>query len=234
LKLFCLPYAGGSTAIYSNWKRLLNKKIELKPIELPGRGRKHSEPLIDTINTNSDIVINEIQNELLDSPYVLFGHSMGAEIVFRMLHIIKEKKLPEPEHLFFSGRKPPHLRTEKKYKDLSDEELIELLKEYGGTSDEFYEDPEVMSMFMPIIRNDFQMVDLQPIESGTIEPFNINFTILIGEDEDISIEEAEEWSLYTTKSCNIHKISGGHFFIDDAKDEVINKINETLFTIPVR
>ena len=157
---------------------------------------------------------------------------MGAEIIFRMLHIIREKKLPEPIHLFFSGRKPPHLRTEKNYKDFSEEELIELLKEYGGTSDEFYEDPDVISMFMPIIKNDFQMVDLLPIESGTIEPFNINFTILIGEEEDISIEEAEEWSLYTTKRCDIHRISGGHFFIDDAKEEVIKKINETLSAIP--
>ncbi|MCS4470409.1 thioesterase domain-containing protein [Clostridium botulinum] len=41
--LFCLPYAGGSEAIYHKWKKYLNPSIELSPIELKGRGKRYNE-----------------------------------------------------------------------------------------------------------------------------------------------------------------------------------------------
>ncbi|WP_435261622.1 thioesterase domain-containing protein [Tenacibaculum sp. nBUS_03] len=42
IKLFCLPYAGGSAkSIYSKWKESLDSAIELHPVELAGRRTKN-------------------------------------------------------------------------------------------------------------------------------------------------------------------------------------------------
>ncbi len=50
LKLFCFPYAGGSSIVYEKWRKLLSPSIELIPIEYPGRGRKFARPICDNIN----------------------------------------------------------------------------------------------------------------------------------------------------------------------------------------
>ena len=40
LRLFCFPYAGGSSIIFRSWLDKLPDNIEICPIELPGRGSK--------------------------------------------------------------------------------------------------------------------------------------------------------------------------------------------------
>ena len=44
LRLFCLPYAGGSAVrIYGAWDRYLPADIEVVPVELAGRGSRIGE-----------------------------------------------------------------------------------------------------------------------------------------------------------------------------------------------
>jgi surfactin synthase thioesterase subunit len=40
LKLFCVPYAGGSAKTFLGWKKWLDPGIELIPVELAGRGAR--------------------------------------------------------------------------------------------------------------------------------------------------------------------------------------------------
>ncbi|MBW4609133.1 MAG: hypothetical protein KME22_18490 [Hassallia sp. WJT32-NPBG1] len=56
LRLFCFPYAGGSSLIFRDWYDSLPPSVELCAIELPGRGRQMQlppfskiEPLVDAI-----------------------------------------------------------------------------------------------------------------------------------------------------------------------------------------
>ncbi len=44
-KLFCVPFAGGSAANFTAWKKYLHDSIELNPVELSGRGKRLNEPL---------------------------------------------------------------------------------------------------------------------------------------------------------------------------------------------
>ena len=43
LRLFCLPYAGGSAVIYNNWFKSLPPEVEVCPVQLPGRGSRMLE-----------------------------------------------------------------------------------------------------------------------------------------------------------------------------------------------
>jgi medium-chain acyl-[acyl-carrier-protein] hydrolase len=56
LRLFCFPYAGGSSLIFRTWLDSLPTTVEVCPIELPGRGMQmrtalfsQLEPLISAI-----------------------------------------------------------------------------------------------------------------------------------------------------------------------------------------
>jgi len=46
INLFCFPYAGGSVSVFNRWRLYLPPSIELKPVELAGRGRRMREPLL--------------------------------------------------------------------------------------------------------------------------------------------------------------------------------------------
>ncbi|WP_197144539.1 thioesterase II family protein [Lysinibacillus sphaericus] len=79
IKLFCLPYAGGSSVTYIKWGKLLNRYIEVIEVELPGRGRRINDPLIDNLEDMVEDVFRFIKDQLTGD-YAIFGHSMGGLI----------------------------------------------------------------------------------------------------------------------------------------------------------
>ena len=48
--LFCLPSAGGSAAMYREWQQHF-QKIQLIPVEYPGRGARFTEPFAEDIKS---------------------------------------------------------------------------------------------------------------------------------------------------------------------------------------
>lgn len=47
VSLLCLPCAGASATMYLRWRRLLPKWIQVVPVELPGRGGRLAEALVE-------------------------------------------------------------------------------------------------------------------------------------------------------------------------------------------
>lgn len=75
MKLFCLPYAGGSAqSIYSSWRDKLEPFVSLNIIELRGRGGRYSEGGYKDINeavgnhffinNKKELVINLIKDTI--------------------------------------------------------------------------------------------------------------------------------------------------------------------------
>ena len=160
INLFCFPYAGGSSSIYSKLKHFADKNIKVTPVELAGRGQRISEPL----NKNMAEVINDVYDKISTSvgeqPFVLFGHSMGSSIVLELAQKILKNKKVEPLHLFISGRCPPILyKNCKKTYDLPDEAFIHEVYELGGTPKEVFENRELRNIFLPILRSDYKLIE---------------------------------------------------------------------------
>ena len=97
----------------------------------------------------------------------------------------------------------------------------------GGTPSEFFEFPELVDLFVPIMRNDFMLAE-SPRPVGEIIPFSCGLTVFIGKEEDISPEEIVGWKHYSTKNCGIHYFNGGHFFLHDERTEILKLLNQTL------
>jgi surfactin synthase thioesterase subunit len=229
MKLFCFPYAGGSSSIFSKWKNYIRPDIEIKAIELAGRGKRIHEAHYNDFDAVIDDVLTIIIDEVREGNYAFFGHSMGAKIVYELTKEILARELPGPEHIFFSGRGAPYVLgdDEKEYHKLPDEEFKEEVLNLGGTPKEFFEHPELLEVFLPLLKNDFKMAERE-IDGKEIELLPSDFTIFLGKDENLNSKQIDSWKRYTSGNCTIHYFNGDHFFINEKTGEVVEKINNTV------
>jgi medium-chain acyl-[acyl-carrier-protein] hydrolase len=230
VNLFCIPYAGGSSLIFNRWKACLNDHIELRPIELAGRGKRAYEALYRDIDAAVEDVFNRIHDQL-DQPYALFGHSMGSRIVFELARKIKREKVSAPVHIFFSGSGAPHKRNsnEKIFHLMKDDEFREEVISLGGTPAELFQHPELQELFVPLLKNDFRISECYKAP-GEIQPFDSSITVFVGKDDDLDSEECNGWKNYTTAVCTLHYLNGGHFFLHRETEILVELINNVLLT----
>lgn len=228
VKLFCLPYAGGSAVIYSKWKKLIHPSIEIKEVELAGRGRRMIEPLIDNMEETVEDIFHIIK-EQISGPYALFGHSMGGLITYELCHKLKKEGYPDPAHVFISGRKGPQVKfREHTIHDLPDEDFIFEILKYDGMDRSVFDNKELANIFIPILRADFKMIETYVYRTPS-ELLNYHLSIFHGiNDKAVQWNELLHWKEVTRKESEIFTFPGGHFFINEHSEQVINQINKTL------
>jgi medium-chain acyl-[acyl-carrier-protein] hydrolase len=228
-KLFCFPYAGGSTTVYMKWLKKLNRDISLIPIELPGRGKRFKEQYCNSFDEAVEDTCKQVCSQLGDKDrFILYGHSMGSLLAYEVTHKLKENLYNEPMHIFFSGRYPPHIIKNERLHLMTDDELIEEILKFGGTPRELFEDEQLLSLFLPIIRADYQIINTYEYRERSTK-LDCNISCLNGlDDEDILDFELKQWSNCTNGNCSFYEFDGGHFFINDKSEEIINIINETV------
>ncbi|MCX7922799.1 MAG: thioesterase domain-containing protein [Clostridia bacterium] len=229
IKLFCLPYAGGSAMVYSKWKRFLHNSIELCPIELAGRGKRFNEPFYESFGSAVEDVYNLVKSQIDDSKYAIFGHSMGSWLAYELILKLKESNYPEPVHAFFSGRYPPHIKhREEKIHMLPDDEFMSKILKYGGTPKELAENKELLAIFIPILRADYRILETND-ERPEICQLGYGISVLNGiEDAEVTQNDLDEWEKYAGESFNLYEFDGGHFFINDHTQKIVDIINRTL------
>jgi len=229
IKLYCLPYSGGSSAIYFGWNKRLNNSIEIHPLELAGRGKRYGDSLYENFEQAVDDLYKLIEKDIAISPaYSIFGHSLGGIIAYELTHKIIQEGKPQPEHIFFSGVKAPNLeRTKNKIHQLPDSQFMQEIIELGGTPKEVIENEELQSIVLPILKADFRINENYKYTEKE-EKIGCDITVLYGSHEDVKNDEIVEWRNHTTGKCGIHMLEGNHFFINTHIDEVIGIINKVL------
>lgn len=229
IKLFCMPYAGGSAAVYNAWRAHLRENVELLPIELAGRGARWSQPLYETFDDAVADAYEAIRRQVDDLPYALFGHSMGSWIAYELAHRISAEGHRPPAHLFLSGRRAPTapyagpiLHT------LPEAEFVEALIGLGGVSRELFEDPNLREIFLRIIRADLKITETyQYVDRGRL--LEMPATVLNGKsDSTIAVRDLFPWRSLFTGPCSICALDGGHFFVTQNAAAVTQVINQTL------
>jgi medium-chain acyl-[acyl-carrier-protein] hydrolase len=227
IRLFCFPYAGGSALIYRKWAGSLPKNVEICPVQLPGRGtRLRDQPftrLIPMVETLAAALL-----PYLDRPFAFFGHSMGAAIAFELARHLRQRYLPEPEHLFVSGRNAPQIpRTTPLTYHLPDSEFIEEVRRLNGTPQEVLEHPELMQLMLPLLRTDFAVV--QTYIHATGEPLSAPITAFGGLlDHDVRREYLEAWSKQTAARFSLRMFPGDHFFLHTSQALVLKALAQDL------
>lgn len=229
IKLFCFPYAGGSATVYREWKKYLHPLIELEAVELAGRGSRIMEDPYQSVGGAVADVLSIIKPHIAHKQYAIFGHSMGSLIGYELAQHINSNTLRPPLHLFFSGRGAPHIQRpdKKKYHLMEEDEFKREVLKLGGTPPEFFHHPDLMNIFIPILKNDFRIVETYPYRSN-IHALPFDFTVFLGRQDDLTEQQCSEWSQHTTRVCNTHYFEGGHFFLHQQVNGIVKLINQTL------
>ncbi|WP_078393735.1 thioesterase II family protein [Shouchella patagoniensis] len=224
LRIICIPYAGGSAAIYKSWEKLAGKDVQLYALQLPGRGGRYEEkPYTQMDNLVIDL-FNEIR-ELFqeDTPYIIFGHSMGALIGYELVRVIRKNGLNMPKHFIVSAAAAPSTPRNGKTHKLSTQDLQNVLQDYNGTPNEILENLEMLEMFLPSIRADFELVEEYCYTQDC--PLNCPITALWGtKDHLVNIREIEKWKYHTDKKFQIKQFEGDHFFIHNYTPDIVDLV----------
>ena len=226
INLICLPFAGASIYSYRDITTQIADFINIIPVELPGRGQRISEPLLSDIHKIVDDAFLQIKAHI-NIPYAIYGHSLGTLLGFLLVKRILNEDLPQPIHLFFSGRGGPSVQDKDKHiHALPKKEFIKKLQEYEGSPQEILNDESIMEFFEPVLRADFKAVSNYPYNEDT--PFNIPITVMIGTTENTTYEEAMKWQDETSKEISLRQFPGGHFFIYQHSQEIGRIFSHTL------
>lgn len=227
LRLICFSYAGGGTSAFREWVDLICDDVEIIVIQMPGRETRFVEPLA----TNLTDVVQEIAiniAKLSPVPFVFFGHSLGSLIAFEVTRLLVNKNLNTPERLLLSGRRAAHLPLGRPpYHLLDDDALIEKITTLGGTTEEIIANKDLMDLILPIIRADFALHDTYQYKSG--QTLNVPIHVFGGE-QDIatSVENLSAWQRHSIQPIELNILKGGHFFIDSARQELMQLVNDAL------
>ncbi|WP_035052219.1 thioesterase II family protein, partial [Andreprevotia chitinilytica] len=227
MKLFCLPYAGGGALAFRQMKARMPAHITVVPVCLPGRDQRFSEPLIDDMA----VLVRHLAQQYLadnDAPFAIYGHSMGSLIGFELIRYLVRENMPLPVHFFAAARGAPALTGEyERFSEFDDERFITRIKAFGGISDQVIASPELMEIVMPILRNDFRLLDNYHYFQGTLLPVPI--TSFHGEqDHTVRSEWVRAWQYETAVSAQHFSVPGNHFFLADAASPMFNRVADIL------
>ena len=227
VRLFCFPYAGGSASAFTRWPYFLPSTVDVRPVQLPGRWNRMREASF----TRFDDLLGALMQVLppfFDRPFAFFGHSMGALLAFEVARSLQRKGLPEPLHLFVSGRRAPHLvDTDLPPAGLNDDEFIEELRELNGTPGEVLENPELMNLLLPTIRADFDICRTYEYVPGP--PLTCPVTVFGGIDDVESAEDRlEQWDQHTIGPPMLFTFPGDHFYLHSAEAALLRTLGMSL------
>lgn len=203
----------------------MDRRIELVPLELAGRGDRLQEPFYNTFDEATDDLYHHLAS-CVDKPYILFGHCMGAVLCYELAVRLFHNGNHGPAHIIISGQAAPENRNgfAKLYK-LSDEELIKSIQGFGADPHDKLSDKEVADFFLPILRADCKIFDDYCLKQKIRLPYG--FTIISGKNDPFnSASTLLQWQEYTTKDIAILTAEGNHFYLNHDTSILMNHINE--------
>jgi medium-chain acyl-[acyl-carrier-protein] hydrolase len=223
LRLFCFPYAGGGASVFRSWPDGLPGAVEVCAVQLPGReGRLAETPFSDAGPLTA--ALHRALRPHLDRPFAFFGHSNGAMMAFELARALRRSGGPMPVHLFASGRAAPHVPfAEPPIHALPEPEFLHEVRRLSGTPDELFEHPELVELLLPLLRADFALAETYGCTDEP--PLDVPISAFGGVyDAEVPFESVAAWRDQTTGAFRQRMFPGGHFFLTNARDELLREV----------
>ncbi|MFC5743019.1 thioesterase II family protein [Dyella tabacisoli] len=231
LTLVFFHHAGGNSGFYRELSKLIASDVRIVAIDLPGRGKRFNEPLIDDLDHAADEIEQALLRERVAVPthsLVFFGHSVGAKLAFAVTQRLERAGAVVPAHLIISGSRAPHLpRLKPMTHDLPKSELIRELHNYGSTPESVLADDDLLDLLIPMLRSDFKMAE-KYLHKNTA-PVACDLSVFGGDaDNTVESESLYAWSGHTKGSCEVQLFPGGHFFLHQDEYKIAGAIDAVL------
>ncbi len=229
LRLVCVPYGGAGASAFRTWPAALPQDVELLAIELPGRETRSREPRFDRFDPLIAALTDAVAPRI-EPPFAIFGHSLGSIVGFGFARELRRRGLPGPRHLFVSGRRAPQLPERSALATLPDRELLAALRRMGGIPDVVFTEPDLLAWYLPIIRADIGISELVVIADHA--PLACPITAFGGLSDHLATPaEIEAWRDQTSAAFDHELFTGGHFFIQTARDPFLASLARRLSRI---
>jgi medium-chain acyl-[acyl-carrier-protein] hydrolase len=150
---------------------------------------------------------------LLDLPYVLHGHSMGALLAFETARALREVAAPPPAALVVSGMvAPARWPSHPPSYGLDTAELVARAEELFGLSPEIAADEDVLALLLPVLRADLEVAETYRYAPEA--PLECPVVVLAGaHDRAVGLADVQGWDEVTTGDFSLRVFDGGHFFL---------------------
>jgi len=226
ITLICFPYAGGNKYSFNQFFPYLEKRFECVTLELPGRGRRFGEALLDNIPDMVDDLYSQIE-PYLDYDFVFYAHSMGGILSNSLIHKLTAHNKRLPLFLLATGCAAPQFRKEEVILHLLDDEGFKAeLKKLGGFPDEILENQELIEFLLPILRADIKALETN-VYSFT-QKHSVPIIAGFGMEEELKDNQINGWKLESSSSVEIKMYNGNHFFILQYFKELADLLEEKL------
>lgn len=227
VSLLCLPCAGASATMYLRWRRLLPQWIKLVPVELPGRGARLGETLLEDFNALVAVLYAE-HGAAMQGHFALFGHSMGALLAWGLTQRLHADGRPLPQALLVSGSAAPSQRDPERFVDMDDDAaLLADLRKQGGTPEEFFASPDLVRMTLDTLAADYRVC--QSFVPAGDAPLPLPLHVFAGRQDEIEPWRMEAWSGETlSDDFTLNWFAGGHFFIRQQEAPMLAALTQRL------
>lgn len=223
--VLCLPCGGGSASSFWSWQDL-HLNVNVWALKLPGRDNRIAESFI-TSPKQLILSIIEAMPRTWPTPFILYGHSMGAGLAFELILALQKQGRALPALFIAAGREPPNCEYRFTVKELSDEGLISYIQGLGGVYQQIPADIHFLKLYLAKIRADYQLNANIPSHSNVTLPVPI---VIMNGDTDplVGMETLNDWRRFTTKSFQSILLSGDHFFMNAEKNTFIQTVTHCI------
>ncbi|ATH71039.1 thioesterase II family protein [Bacillus altitudinis] len=207
IQLICFPFAGGYSASYRPLFEQLKDTAEVTAAEPPGHGT-NLMPLETSIDRLAELYKEGLTGKL-NRPFILFGHSMGGLVVYRLTQLLEREGI-DPAAVVISAIQPPQTKRQI-LTHLSNEAFVQHIAEMGGIPKELLENKPMMDYFTPSLRADYQALESFQHTDKTIIQSPVY--LLNGKQDKKCMEDADGW-LTWANAIERTDFEGGHMYIN--------------------
>lgn len=227
ITLICLAYAGGDPNIFRGWAGGLAADVELLALRLPGHDVRRAEQPYRTWGPLVDDAFAAVA-PYLSAPHAFYGHSFGGRLAYELTHRAEDVFPGMTARLFLSGcRAPDRPQPQPLLGTLSDAGLREALREMGGTPPEVLDNPRLMNLMLPVVREEIRLAEQWGDRHGI--GVSVPITAFYGREDPRDTREAVSgWREYGAAGTEIVELPGGHFFLHTHREALLALIDARL------
>jgi surfactin synthase thioesterase subunit len=228
-RLVCAPAAGGGASEFAGWRHEFPDDVEVLAVQLPGRENR----ILDAEVTRVDAIVEAIGDELSgiadDAGLALFGHCLGALVMFELAHWLRARGRRPPSLLVASAHPAPdraappegtpvHLR--------SDDEVLAIVGAEAGLAPEVLAEPELVELILPVLRADAETYATYVYRRRP--PLDAGVLAVGGRADVVGEEDLRGWARETRGACTTRLFPGGHFYLRDHRPELTAAIRSAM------